>query len=94
MAEIDRNIDMVSRDLLLARLGIRTDQIPNLMARLTELRQTKWAQFEQGLEVDRKFYMEHRPKAKPPTVLRPMSPDEYFQGNEIKTQNCEENPDR
>jgi len=41
MSEVDRNIDMASRDLMLARLGLYPENIPNLMARLTELKKER-----------------------------------------------------
>ena len=78
MSEIDRNIEMINRDLLLARLGLRPQEIPNLMARLAELRTQKWAQFSDGLEAEIVLAYGYKPKANPPTCLVPRSCDEWM----------------
>ncbi len=92
---VQNDIDLVSHDLRLARLGLRPEQIPDLMARLAELRAEKWRQFEEGLSADEGYLEKNAPKEFGESCLKPMGMDQYLNSHgEICEQDCEERPDR
>ncbi len=97
MSDTDRALRIVSHDLLMARNGLGTDSIPDLMARLSELRKQKWAEFSEGLAADiereRKAFME-RHKTIEPSWLTPLGFDQYLtRTGEIREQRCDIRPD-
>lgn len=81
--QIDHAIDIVERDLALARLVPNKAAIARYEHRLADLYAERDAVAREEMEVLRRFRERMTPKRVPPPVLEPMNPDEYLRDDWI-----------